>query len=228
MRIDIITSVPQLFDSFLSQSIIGKAIQKGIASIIIHDIRTFGQGKYRQIDDSPYGGGAGMILMPEPLSKCIEACQNERTYDEVIFFLPEGEQIEQAYVNRKSQAKNILMVCGHYKGIDQRIVDLYATKILSIGDFIVTGGEIPAMLLSDALVRLIPGAIGNEQSALEDSFQDGLLSPPVFTRPPVFNDLKVPEVLLSGNHKKIAEWRLEEAHKKTLLLRPDLLDSFEG
>lgn len=228
MRIDIISCVPKLLDSFLSESIIGKAIKNDIVSIHIHDIREFGIGKYNQIDDSPYGGGAGMILMPEPLAKSIEKCTNEREYDEIIFFLPEGDRMDQNYVNRASQFKNILMVCGHYKGIDQRIVDSYATRIISVGDFIVTGGEIPAMLLSDAIIRLIPGAIGNEQSALEDSFQDSLLSPPVYTRPPLFKDLKVPEILLSGDHKKIAEWRLAEAFKKTSELRPDLLDSDKG
>ena len=228
MRIDIITCVPKIFDRFLTESIIGKAIKNQIVSIHIHDIRNYGIGKYRQIDDSPYGGGAGMILMPEPLAFSIESCTKQRKYDEVIFFLPEGNKIEQSYVNRASQFENILMVCGHYKGIDQRIVDLYATQILSIGDFIVTGGEIPAMLLSDAITRLIPGAIGNEQSALEDSFQDNLLSPPVYTRPPLFNELAVPKVLFSGDHKKISEWRMEQAYKKTSQLRPDLLDSEEG
>lgn len=224
MRIDIITAVPSLFGNFFNHSVIGKAIEKGIAELHIHDLRDYAEGKYRQIDDAPYGGGAGMILMPKPLALAIDKLKSSRNYDDIVFFLPEGDQLSQKSVNLYSQKKNLLIVCGHYKGIDQRIVDYYATKIISIGDFVVTGGEIPAALFCDAIIRVLPGAIGNEQSALEDSFQDSLLSAPVYTRPPIFKDLKVPEVLLSGNHKKILEWKMAEAERKTKNLRPDLLD----
>ena len=223
MRIDIITAVPKVFGGFFNQSVIGKAIKNGLAEINIIDLRDFSEGKYRQIDDSPYGGGAGMILMPKPLHLAIASCFKERTYDEVIFFVPEGEKLDQETVNHYSVQKNILIVCGHYKGIDQRIVDAYSTKLISIGDFVVTGGEIPAALFTDAVIRVLPGAIGNEISALEDSFQDSLLSPPVYTRPPEYLGLKVPEVLLSGDHKKILNWKLEKAVDKTKKYRPDLL-----
>lgn len=224
MIIDIITAVPKLFNGVFTESIIGKAIKSGVAEVNLVDLRDFSVGKYRQIDDAPYGGGAGMVLMPEPLSKAIETCKAKRKYDEIIFFLPEGEATNQNLINSYSTKKTILIVCGHYKGIDQRIVDRYATRTISLGDFIVTGGEIVATVFCDALIRVIPGAIGNEQSALEDSFQDGLLSPPVYTRPEEFSGMKVPEVLLSGNHKKIEEWKMEQAELKTKRLRPDLLD----
>lgn len=223
MRIDIISAVPKLFDGFLNESIIHKAQQKGVAELNVIDLRDFSEGNYKQIDDAPYGGGAGMVLMPGPLAKAIEQLQSQVTYDEIIFFVPEGNNLDQAEINKYSQMHNLLIVCGHYKGIDQRIVDQYATQLISIGDFVVTGGEIPAALFCDAVVRVIPGAIGNEVSALEDSFQDHLLSPPVYTRPPVFQGREVPDILLSGNHQKIQDWKLKEAQKKTEKYRPDML-----
>lgn len=223
MTIDIITCVPQLFEGVFSQSIIGKALGQKIAEINLIDLRDYAIGKYRQIDDAPYGGGAGMVLMAEPLSKAIEAQKSLKNYDEVIFFLPEGDKINQELINKHSTYQNVLLVCGHYKGIDQRIVDVYATKKISLGDFVVTGGEIAAMVFCDALIRVMPGAIGNEQSALEDSFQDKYLSPPVYTRPAEIMGIKVPEVLLSGNHAKIEDWKMEQAYIKTKALRPDLL-----
>ncbi len=224
MKIDIISAVPKIFGDFFTTSIIGKAIENHIAEIKVHDLRNYAINKFGQIDDAPYGGGAGMVLMPKPLDDAIQYCLSQNTYDEIIFFLPEGNKINQAMVNNYSQAKKLLMVCGHYKGIDQRIVEQYATKIISIGDFVVTGGELPAALFIDAIIRVCPGAIGNEQSALEDSFQDNMLSPPVYTRPPLFNNQAVPEILLSGNHQKIAEWKHSQGMQKTLKLRPDLLD----
>lgn len=227
INIDIITAVPNLFGGFFTESVIGKAVKNNIATVNLINLRDYGTNKYQQIDDAPYGGGAGMVLMPEPLSNAIKDCLKEKKYDEIIFFLPEGERINQKMINQYSLSQNILIVCGHYKGIDQRIVDAYATKIISIGDFVITGGELAAALFVDAVIRVCPGAIGNEQSALEDSFQDGLLSPPVYTRPEVFNDLKVPSELLSGNHKVIANWKMDQALEKTKKWRPDMLEDGE-
>lgn len=224
MRIDIVSAVPELLQSPLEHSIVKRAKEKNLVEIHIHSLRDFSINKYKQIDDYPYGGGAGMVLMPEPLSKCIEKLLSERTYDAIIFFTPDGKSANQQMVNQLSLQQNLLFICGHYKGIDQRIRDLYVTQEISIGDFVVTGGEIPACLLADAIVRLIPGVIGNEESALSDSFQDGLLAPPVYTRPAEFKGLQVPEILLSGNTPKIEEWRLEQAIKITTEKRPDLLN----
>lgn len=224
MRIDIVSAVPELLQSPLEHSIVKRAKEKNLVEIHIHALRDFSVNKYKQIDDYPYGGGAGMVLMPEPLSKCIEKLLSERKYDAIIFFTPDGKSANQQMVNQMSLQQNLLFICGHYKGIDQRIRDLYVTQEISIGDFVVTGGEIPACLLADAIVRLIPGVIGNEESALSDSFQDGLLAPPVYTRPAEFKGLQVPEILLSGNTPKIEEWRLEQAIKITTEKRPDLLN----
>ncbi|MAD96045.1 MAG: tRNA (guanosine(37)-N1)-methyltransferase TrmD [Flavobacteriaceae bacterium] len=224
MRIDIISAAPQLLDSPLNHSILKRAQDKGLAEIHIHNLREYGLGNYRQIDDTQFGGGAGMVLMIEPIAQCIEKLKGERRYDEIIYVTPDAKTLTQKTVNTLSLKENILILTGHYKGVDQRIRDLYITREISIGDFVLTGGELPAAILVDAIVRLIPGVIGDEQSALTDSFQDNLLSPPVYTRPADYEGMKVPEVLLSGNFKKIDEWRESKAIEKTKLVRPDLLD----
>ena len=224
MRIDIISASPQLLDSPFNHSIIKRAQKKGLADIVIHDLRDYGLGNYKQIDDSPFGGGAGMVLMIEPIANCIDQLKSERDYDEIIYVTPDAPTLNQKTVNTLSLEKNLLILTGHYKGVDQRIRDIYITKEISIGDYVLTGGELPAAILVDAIVRLIPGVIGDEQSALTDSFQDNLLSPPVYTRPADYKGSKVPEVLLSGNFKKIDEWREEKALEKTKSTRPDLLD----
>lgn len=224
MRIDIISASPQLLDSPFSHSIIKRAQKKGLVEIVIHDLRDYGLGNYKQIDDSPFGGGAGMVLMIEPIANCIDKLKSERNYDEIIYVTPDAPTLNQKTVNTLSLDKNLLILTGHYKGVDQRIRDIYITKEISIGDYVLTGGELPAAILVDAIVRLIPGVIGDEQSALTDSFQDNLLSPPVYTRPADYKGSKVPDVLLSGNFKKIDEWREEKALEKTKSTRPDLLD----
>jgi tRNA (guanine37-N1)-methyltransferase len=224
MRIDIISASPQLLDSPFNHSIIKRAQKKGLVDIVIHDLRDYGLGNYKQIDDSPFGGGAGMVLMIEPIANCIDQLKSERDYDEIIYVTPDAPTLNQKTVNTLSLEKNLLILTGHYKGVDQRIRDIYITKEVSIGDYVLTGGELPAAILVDAIVRLIPGVIGDEQSALTDSFQDNLLSPPVYTRPADYKGSKVPEVLLSGNFKKIDEWREEKALEKTKSTRPDLLD----
>ena len=224
MRIDIISASPQLLDSPFNHSIIKRAQKKGLVDIVIHDLRNYGLGNYKQIDDSPFGGGAGMVLMIEPIANCIDQLKSERDYDEIIYVTPDAPTLNQKTVNTLSLEKNLLILTGHYKGVDQRIRDIYITKEISIGDYVLTGGELPAAMLVDAIVRLIPGVIGDEQSALTDSFQDNLLSPPVYTRPADYKGSKVPEVLLSGNFKKIDEWREEKALEKTKSTRPDLLD----
>jgi tRNA (guanine37-N1)-methyltransferase len=224
MRIDVISAVPGILDGVLNHSIVKRAQDKGLAAIVVHNLHEFGIGKYRQIDDYPFGGGAGMVLMAEPISRCIEQLKSERSYDEVIYLTPDGQTLNQAAANRLSLAGNLLLLCGHYKGIDQRIRDLYVTKEISVGDYVLTGGELAAAIVIDAVVRLLPGVLGNEESALSDTFQDQLLAPPVYTRPEHFAGLQVPEVLLSGDHAKIAAWRLEQSHERTQKLRPDLLD----
>ena len=224
MRIDIISASPQLLHSPFSHSIIKRAQKKGLVEIVIHDLRDYGLGNYKQIDDSPFGGGAGMVLMIEPIANCIDQLKSERDYDEIIYVTPDAPTLNQKTVNTLSLDKNLLILTGHYKGVDQRIRDIYITKEISIGDYVLTGGELPAAILVDAIVRLIPGVIGDEQSALTDSFQDNLLSPPVYTRPADYKGSKVPDILLSGNFKKIDEWREEKALEKTKSTRPDLLD----
>ena len=223
MRIDIISAAPDLLNSPFNHSILKRAQEKELAKIVVHDLRTYGLGNYKQIDDTQFGGGAGMVLMIEPIANCIEKLLSERTYDEVIYMTPDAKTLNQKTANSLSLEKNIIILTGHYKGVDQRIRDKYITKEISIGDYVLTGGELAAAVLVDAIVRLIPGVIGDEQSALTDSFQDDLLSPPVYTRPSEFDGMKVPDVLLSGNFKKIDEWRTEKAYERTKEIRPDLL-----
>ncbi len=225
MRIDIISAVPQLLDSFLNYSIVQRTKDKGLVKIFIHDIHDYGKGKYKQIDDYQYGGGAGMVLMVEPLDKLISQLKTERDYDDIIFMTPDAPVLKQNLVNELSLKNNLMILAGHYKGVDQRIRDLHVTREISIGDYVLSGGELPAAVLVDAVIRLIPGAMNDETSALTDSFQNDLLAPPVYTRPPEYKGMKVPEVLLSGNHQKIAEWREQQAEEITKKIRPDLLDS---
>ena len=224
MRIDIITVAPNLLDSPFSHSIIKRAQEKGLTEIHVHDLREYGLGNYRQLDDTQFGGGAGMVLMIKPIDACISKLQLERTYDEIIYMTPDAKTLNQQTANTLSLQKNILILTGHYKGVDQRVRDKFITKEISIGDYVLTGGELAAAVLCDAVIRLIPGVIGDETSALTDSFQDGLLSPPVYTRPSEYDGMKVPDILLSGNFPKIDEWRSEEAYKRTQQIRPDLLD----
>ncbi|HFX18040.1 MAG TPA: tRNA (guanosine(37)-N1)-methyltransferase TrmD, partial [Flavobacteriales bacterium] len=205
-------------------SIIQRARDKGVVSIYVHDIHDYGKGKYKQIDDYQYGGGAGMVLMVEPLDRLISDLKAERTYDEVIFMTPDAPVMTQATINQLSLAQNIIILAGHYKGVDKRLRDLHITREISIGDFVLSGGELPAAVLTDAIVRLLPGAMSDETSALTDSFQNNLLAPPVYTRPPVYKNMKVPDVLLSGNHQKIADWREQQAEMLTQKIRPDLLN----
>ncbi|MDB9771132.1 tRNA (guanosine(37)-N1)-methyltransferase TrmD [Polaribacter sp.] len=224
MRIDIITVSPGLLESPFNHSIIKRAQEKGLAEIHLHDLRNFGLGNYKQIDDTQFGGGAGMVLMIEPIANCIKKLQEERVYDEIIYMTPDAKTLNQSTANTLSLKENILILTGHYKGVDQRIRDLFITKEISIGDYVLTGGELAAAVLVDAVIRLIPGVIGDEQSALTDSFQDNLLSPPVYTRPSNFEGNKVPEILLSGNFPKIEDWRSDKAFERTEQIRPDLLD----
>jgi len=223
MRIDIISAVPELLESPLSHSIVGRAIKKGLVEIEVHNLRKYGLGPRKNIDDYSYGGDAGMVLMVEPVYRMIEELRARRSYDEVIYLSPDGERLNQAISNELSLKENIIMLCGHYKGIDHRIREHLVTREISVGDYVVSGGEIPAALLADSIVRLIPGALTDETSALSDSFQDDLLSPPVYTRPVEFNGWKVPDVLLSGNPKLIQAWQDEKALERTRLLRPELL-----
>jgi tRNA (guanine37-N1)-methyltransferase len=223
LRIDIITAVPDLLDSLLGHSIVKRAVEKKLFELQIHSLREEGLGKYRQIDDYPYGGAAGMVLMAEPLDRVLTKLSEQRTYDAIIYLTPDGELWTQNAANQFSLKRNIIMICGHYKGIDQRIRDLWVTHEISIGDFVLSGGEIAAAVLTDSVVRLLPGVLGDMESALSDSFQDSLLAPPVYTRPAEFKGLKVPEVLMSGNFKAIETWNEEEAIKRTKERRPDLL-----
>lgn len=224
MRIDIITVEPDLIKSPFENSMMKRAIDKGLAEVHFHNLREYGFGNYRQIDDYQFGGGAGMVLMIEPIAKCIEKLQSERTYDEIIYMTPDAKTLNQTTANTLSLKENIIILTGHYKGVDQRVRDKFITKEISIGDYVLTGGELAAAVLCDAVIRLIPGVLGDETSALTDSFQDNLLSPPVYTRPSEYEGMKVPEILLSGNFPKIEEWRSEQAYKRTKEIRPDLLD----
>ena len=224
MRIDILSVVPELLESPLAHSIVGRAIRKGLVDIQVHNLRKYGIGPRRNVDDYSYGGDAGMVMMVEPVYRMIEELKAERTYDEVIYLSPDGERLNQAISNELSLKGNLILLCGHYKGIDHRIREHLVTREISVGDYVVSGGEIPAALLADSIVRLIPGALTDETSALSDSFQDSLLSPPVYTRPAEFNGWKVPDVLLSGNPKLIREWQDAQALERTKLLRPELLD----
>ena len=223
MRIDIITVMPEMLTSPLNTSILKRAQDKGLVDIVIHDLRDYSQNKHRRVDDYPFGGEAGMVMQIEPVDRAISHLKAQREYDEVIFTSPDGEVLNQPMANTLSLAKNLIILCGHYKGVDYRIREHLITKEISIGDYVLTGGELPAAVITDAIVRLIPGAIGDEQSALSDSFQDNLLAPPVYTRPAEYNGWKVPEILLSGHEAKISEWKHEMAVKRTIELRPDLL-----
>ncbi|WP_144281887.1 tRNA (guanosine(37)-N1)-methyltransferase TrmD [Chryseobacterium echinoideorum] len=223
MRIDIISVLPELMESPFKTSILKRAVDKGIVEVHFHQLRDWSINKHRQIDDEPYGGGAGMVMMVEPLDKCISELKSQRDYDEIIYLTPDGETLHQKMANSLSIKKNLIFLCGHYKGIDQRVRDLHITKEISIGDFVLTGGELAACVLADSIIRLVPGVLNDEQSALTDSFQDNLLSPPIYTRPESYKGLEVPKVLLSGNFAKIEEWRHEQAVKITTEKRPDLL-----
>ena len=224
MRIDILTVVPELLDSPLSHSIVGRARKKGLAEIFIHDLRKYGLGPRKNVDDYSYGGDAGMVMTIEPVFRMMEELKAERDYDEIIYMSPDGETLSQGIANELSLKGNLMILCGHYKGIDHRIREHLITREISVGDYVVSGGEIPAALLTDAIVRLIPGVLTDETSALSDCFQDELLSPPVYTRPAEFNGWKVPDVLLSGNPKLIREWQDEQALERTRMLRPELLN----
>tara|TARA_B100001121_G_scaffold284747_1_gene279951 strand:- start:122 stop:799 length:678 start_codon:yes stop_codon:yes gene_type:complete len=224
VRIDILTVLPGLLQGPFSESIVKRGIEKGLVEVHLHDIRDFSKDKHKKVDDTPFGGAAGMVLAMQPLHDAITHLQSQRDYNEVIFLTPDGERLSQSRVNQLSLCGNIMMICGHYKGIDQRLRDNFITLEISIGDYVLSGGELAAAVLTDALVRLVPGVIGDEMSALLDSFQDGLLAPPVYTRPAEYNGWKVPEVLLSGNHEKIRKWEEEQALKRTKDRRPDLLD----
>lgn len=224
MRIDILTVVPELLVSPLNESILKRAQKAGLVEIVIHNIRDWTTDKHRHVDDYPFGGEAGMVMKPEPVFRLITHLQSERHYDEVIFTTPDGIQYDQQEANRLSTLENIIILCGHYKGLDYRIREHLITREISIGDYVLTGGELAAAVIADSVVRLLPGAIGDEESALTDSFQDNLLAPPVYTRPAEFNGWRVPEVLLSGHDARIEEWKLEQALERTRRLRPNLLE----
>lgn len=223
MRIDIITVLPELIQGFLQESIIGRAQKKGLVDIHLHNLRDYAVRRDRRIDDYPYGGSAGMVMQCEPIDRCITALQQQRHYEEVIFTSPDGEQFSQPMANQLSLVENMIILCGHYKGIDHRIREHLITREISIGDYVLTGGELAAAVIADAVVRVVPGAIGDEQSALSDSFQDNLLAPPVYTRPADYKGWRVPDILLSGHEARIREWELQQSLERTQRLRPDLL-----
>ena len=223
MRIDIITVLPPLIEGFMKESILGRAQKKGLVEIHIHNLRDYTLDKWRRVDDYPFGGSAGMVMQCEPIDRCISALTKERHYDEIIFTAPDGERFDQWMANTLSLCENLIILCGHYKGIDYRIREHLITKEISIGDYVLTGGELPAAVMADAIVRVLPGAIGDEQSALSDSFQDNLLEAPVYTRPADYKGWKVPDILLSGHEAKIKEWQLQQSMERTRRLRPDLL-----
>jgi len=224
MRIDIITIFPGMFSGPFDFSIVKRAVDKGIAEIHLHDLRDYALNKYRSVDDYPFGGGAGMVMMAEPVVECINRLKDERTYDEIIFMTPDGELLNQKISNQLSLKGNLIILCGHYKGLDERVREHFITREISIGDYVLSGGELAAAVLVDSIIRVIPGVLGDETSALSDSFQDGLLSPPVYTRPADFIGWKVPSVLLSGHEAKIREWRLQQAIERTKKRRPGLLE----
>ena len=223
MRIDIISCVPNLLESFFAHSILKRAQQGGFVEVVLHDIRDYSVNKHRTIDDYAFGGGAGMVLQIEPIARCIRVLQAERNYDEVIYLTPDGELMQQKMVNQLSLKGNLIMLCGHYKGVDQRVRDLFITKEISIGDYVLSGGELAAAVLADSIIRLLPGVLNDETSALTDSFQDNLLAPPVYSRPADFEGNIVPEILMSGHEAKIEEWRYSQSVKRTRERRPDLL-----
>jgi tRNA (guanine37-N1)-methyltransferase len=228
MRIDIITCLPKLLERPFSHSILKRAQDKGLVEVCVHDLRKFAIGKHKNVDDYAYGVGAGMVLMIEPIAKCIESLKAEREYDEIIYMTPDGEQFNQGIANSLSLCKNIMILCGHYKGVDERVREHFITKEISVGDFVLSGGELAAAVVSDAVIRILPGVLSDETSALTDSFQDGLLAPPVYSRPANYEGMEVPEILLSGHEAKIEEWRLEQAVERTKQRRPDLHDKICG
>jgi tRNA (guanine37-N1)-methyltransferase len=224
MRIDIITVLPEMIEGMINCSILQRARRKKLAEIHLHNLREYTTNKWRRVDDYPFGGEAGMVIQIEPVDRALSSLKSERTYDEVIYTSPDGCQFDQPVANSLSMLDNIIILCGHYKGIDHRIREHLITMEISIGDYVITGGELAAAVIADATVRLIPGVIGDEQSALSDSFQDNLLAPPVYTRPSDYNGWKVPDILLSGHESKINEWRLQQSYERTKRLRPDLLN----
>ena len=224
MRIDIITLFPELLRSPFEASIVKRAIEGKKANIVFHNLRDYSVSKHKQVDDAPFGGGAGMVMMIEPIDKCITKLKAERSYDEIIYMTPDGEQLNQKISNECSLMQNIILLCGHYKGVDQRVRDHFITREISIGDFVLSGGELAAAVFCDSIIRLIPGVLGNESSALSDSYQDNLLAPPIYTRPANYNGWKVPEILTSGNTPALDLWREEQAFERTQKLRPDLLE----
>ena len=224
MKIDIITCLPELFQGPLNQSIIKRSQEKGLVQLTVHNLRDYSTNKHKTVDDYAYGGGAGMVLAIEPIDKCIEALKRQENYDEVIYMTPDGETLSQQLCNRLSLTQNLILLCGHYKGVDERVREHLVTKEISIGDYVLSGGELAAMVLTDALVRLIPGVLNDETSALTDSFQDSLLAPPVYTRPENYKGWEVPKILLSGHEEKIHEWRYEQSLARTSERRPDLLN----
>ena len=223
MRIDIITCLPRLLDSFFEHSILKRAQEGGHVEVIVHDLRDYSLNKQRQVDDYAFGGGAGMVLTIEPIARCIRQLQSERTYDEVIYVTPDGERLNQKTSNRLSLTENLIILCGHYKGVDERVRTHFITKEISIGDYVLSGGELAACVIADSIIRLIPGVLNDETSALTDSFQDNLLAPPVYTRPADFEGWKVPDILLSGHEAKISDWRFQQSLERTQARRPDLL-----
>ncbi|MCW9706892.1 tRNA (guanosine(37)-N1)-methyltransferase TrmD [Fodinibius salsisoli] len=228
MRIDIISAVPQVLKSPLSHSIVGRARDNELVEIHTHDLRGYSEDKHNKVDDYPYGGGAGMVLTPQPIFSCIEELQSQRTYDEIIFTAPDGESFEQKDANTLSVQKNLMFLCGHYKGVDQRVRDTLITQTYSLGDFVLSGGELPAMAMVDSIVRLLPGVLGDAESALTDSFQNDLLEGPVYTRPADFRGMEVPAVLRSGDHQKVKEWRLTKSLERTKQVRPDMYEKFRN
>lgn len=224
MRLDIITCLPELFDGPINQSIVKRAQSKGLVEIHVHNLRDYSTSKHKNVDDYAFGGGAGMVLMIEPIDRCISKLKSERIYHEVIYLTPDGDTLNQGMANELSLKENIIMLCGHYKGVDQRVRDHFVTREISIGDYVLSGGELAAMVLADSLIRLVPGVLNDESSALTDSFQDNLLAPPVYTRPAEYNGWKVPDVLTSGHEGNIEKWRHDQAVKRTQQRRPDLLD----
>jgi tRNA (guanine37-N1)-methyltransferase len=223
VRIDILSAVPELLISPLSHSIMKRAREKGLFEVVVHNLRDYGLGRHKQLDDYQFGGGAGMVMMIEPIVACLRKLQSERKYDELIYMTPDGKTFNQQTANRLSMKKNLIILCGHYKGIDERIREHFVTMEISVGDYVLSGGELPAALVVDAIGRLLPGVLGDETSALTDSFQDNLLAPPVYTRPADYNGWKVPEVLMSGHEARIEEWRFEQSLQRTQERRPDLL-----
>ncbi len=223
MRLDILTLFPNMMTMFFEESILKRAQKKGIVEVVFHDLHDYSLTKYGSVDDYPYGGAAGMVMCVEPIANCIEKLQSERTYDDIIYTAPDGEMLSQPLANQLSLKQNLLVLCGHYKGVDERIREHFITREISIGDYVLSGGELAAAVIADAVIRLVPGVIGDEQSALADSFQDGLVAPPEYTRPLEFRGWRVPDVLLSGNHAKIEQWRMEQAIARTKERRPELL-----